>query len=224
MHILNPKFSLDRDDALDFAEQRGFGLLVACGAQQPTGSHLPFVVRRNGAEVIVNLHVAKGNPLAELADGTRRFLLAVTGVDSYVSNDWYESEDQVSTWLYEAVHLTGPVRRLSCADNRSHGEDMLRTFEQRLAPKLPWHLDKMEAGKRANFLNAIVSLEMSARTVEGQRKFNQHKPDIDHIAVVRALSKSVDHSRRHLADRLKSLRSHLNYDTDGGRENDNKTS
>ena len=55
-------------------------------------------------------HVARGNPLAALADGTSHWLLAVNGADAYVSPDWYVSPDQVPTWLYQAVHLTGPVR------------------------------------------------------------------------------------------------------------------
>ena len=58
-------------------------------------------------------HVARGNPLARLADGTSSWLLAVNGADAYVSPDWYVSPDQVPTWLYQAVHLTGTVRMLS---------------------------------------------------------------------------------------------------------------
>ena len=58
-------------------------------------------------------HVARHNPLVKLADGTSSWLLAVTGADAYVSPDWYVSPDQVPTWLYQAVHLTGTVRPLS---------------------------------------------------------------------------------------------------------------
>jgi len=52
-------------------------------------------------------HVARNNPLAKLADGKSQWLMAVTGADAYVSPDWYVSPDQVPTWLYQAVHLTG---------------------------------------------------------------------------------------------------------------------
>ena len=57
-------------------------------------------------------HVARHNPLVKLADGTSSWLLAVNGADAYVSPDWYVSPDQVPTWLYQAVHLTGTVRML----------------------------------------------------------------------------------------------------------------
>ena len=39
--------------------------------------------------------------------------MAVNGADAYVSPDWYASPDQVPTWLYQSVHLTGTVRQLS---------------------------------------------------------------------------------------------------------------
>ncbi len=58
-------------------------------------------------------HVARNNPLAKLADGKSHWLMAVLGADAYVSADWYVSPDQVPTWLYQAVHLTGTVRMLS---------------------------------------------------------------------------------------------------------------
>ena len=52
------------------------------------------------------------NALAKLADGTSSWLMAVNGADAYVSPDWYVSPDQVPTWLYQAVHLTGTVRTI----------------------------------------------------------------------------------------------------------------
>ena len=61
-------------------------------------------------------HVARGNPLAALADGKSSWLLAVNGADAYISPDWYVSPDQVPTWLYQSVHLTGAVRKLSDAE------------------------------------------------------------------------------------------------------------
>lgn len=211
MHIVHSAFALNHDDALQFAVHRGFGLLTAFDGQRPIGSHLPFIVRRDPAGVIVQAHVSQSNPLGLLADG-RPFLLAVSGIDAYISNDYYASRDQISTWLYEAVHITGPTRRLSSTDNRNHGDALLQTFENRLAPKMPWHLDVMDPDKRSAMLNAIVTVEMTVTTVEGQRKFNQHKPDADHIAVVQALERSADQTKVELALRLRNLRPQLAYD------------
>jgi transcriptional regulator len=143
--------------------------------------------------------------LAELADGETPFLLIVWGPDAYVSNDWYATPDHVSTWLYEAVHLSGSVRRLPMQSNRSHGDDLLSTFEQRLAPNSLVVVDH-GVSKRETMLQSIVVLEMDVKQVEGQRKLNQHKSDEDFVSITRHLSQSNSADAREIAARLKALR------------------
>ena len=211
VHILRPMFAWDRDGALDFAASRGFGAVVASGEAGPISSHVPFRINRTGDAVTVQFHLTARNKLAERADGETPFLLIVWGSDAYVSNDWYATPDHVSTWLYEAVHLSGPVRRLPMEDNRDHGDSLLSTFEERLTPKQPWSLSSMEASKRESMLQSIVVLEMDVKRVEGQRKLNQHKSDEDYASITRHLSSSEDAGAREIAARLKALRPDLDY-------------
>lgn len=206
MHLLQPEFAIPRDEALDLAARRGFGLLTAFDGTRPIGSHVPFVLR----EGIVQAHVTKANPLAALADG-RDFLLAVTGPDTYISNDWYALPDNVSTWLYEAVHLTGPARRQEPARNRAHGDALLAVAEARVAPKPPWGLEGMEPNKREAMLAHIVTIEIEVVSVEGQRKHNQLKPDADHVAIVRMLESRGEPNGLAIAARMRAARPLLDY-------------
>lgn len=206
MHLLQPEFAIPRDEALEFAAGRGFGLLTAFDGTRPIGSHLPFVLR----DGIVQAHVTKANPLAVLADG-RDFLLAVTGPDTYISNDWYALPDNVSTWLYEAVHLTGPARRQERARNRAHGDALLAVAEACVAPKPPWGLEGMEPNKREAMLAHIVTLEVEVTRVEGQRKHNQLKPDSDHVAIVRMLESRGEPNGLAIAARMRAARPQLDY-------------
>ena len=128
-----------------------------------------------------------------------------------IQTDWYATPDHVSTWLYEAVHISGPVRRLPIEGNRGHGDVLLSTFEERLMPKQPWSLSTMEENKRETMLQSIVLLEMDVKQVEGQRKLNQHKSDEDYASITRHLSRSDDADAREIAGKLKSLRPHLKY-------------
>jgi transcriptional regulator len=204
-------FAWDRDGALAFAASRGFGAMVASGAAGPISSHVPFRINRTADAVTVQFHLTARNPLAELADGKTPFLLIVWGPDAYVSNDWYATPDHVSTWLYEAVHLSGPVRRLPVESNRGHGDALLTTFEERLTPKQPWSLSTMEVAKRDAMLHSIVVLEMDVMQVEGQRKLNQHKSDDDYASITRHLSKADTADAREIAAKLKALRPDLGY-------------
>lgn len=210
MHIVRPAFRMEEQAAFAFAAERGFGLVVAAGPDGPVASHVPFVLREEANDVVAQMHFTAKNPLIALADGRRRFLLAVTGGDAYVSNDWYASADQVSTWLYEAVHLSGVASQRPLTDNRSHGDDLLAVAEARL-PKVPWSLTSMEPGKREAMLNGIRVVEIAVDRIEGQSKLNHHKPDADHVAVTNQLAEQPSTAARELATKMRALRPHLDY-------------
>lgn len=211
MHVLRPQFRIEEQRALEFAGQRGFGMIVAADEHGPRAAHVPFVLGERDGQVVVQIHFTVKNPLVSLADGTRRFLLIVAGDDAYVSNDWYSSRDNVSTWLYEAVHLSGVAHLRELDENRGHGDALLAVSEARL-PKQPWDLAQMEPGKRESMLAAIRVVDLVVDTVEGQAKLNQHKSDADHVAVADRLARSEETGHRRLARKMQALRPGLGYE------------
>ncbi|WP_024578491.1 MULTISPECIES: FMN-binding negative transcriptional regulator [Bradyrhizobium] len=211
MHILRPQFRIEDDRTLAFAAARGFGAIVAADARGPRASHVPFVIERRDDRVIVQIHLTAKNPLVELADGSRRFLLIVSGDDAYISNDWYVSRDNVSTWLYEAVHLSGVAHLRGCEDNRGHGDALLAVSEARL-PKQPWDLAQMEPGKREAMLAGIRVIDLVVDEIEGQSKLNQHKSDADYVALVNRLARAEETASHRLAEKMRALRPELAYD------------
>lgn len=214
MHILRPQFEMSEQAALKFAAERGFGIVVGCDERGPRASHVPFILTRGEAGVVVQLHLTARNPLVALADGERRFLLIVPGADSYVSNDWYATPDNVSTWLYEAVHLSGIAHQRDLDVNRAHGDALLAVSEARL-PKQPWDLTKMEPAKRETMLAAIRVIDIVVDEIEGQSKLNHHKSDEDHVAVANRLARSEDSAGRLLAQNMRALRPGLAYEFPG---------
>ncbi len=131
--------------------------------------------------------------------------MAVNGADAYVSPDWYASPDQVPTWLYQSVHLTGTVRQLSDSELAAHLDALSAKYESWLAPKLPWTSSKMTAGRLDAMKKAIVGLVMSVDEVEGSFKLNQHKSDTDHVAVTTALARQPEAAAQHLANEMGAL-------------------
>ena len=69
--------------------------------------------------------------------------IAVSGPDGYVSPDWYGIVDQVPTWNYVAVHLTGVLELRSQEEMRDLLDRQSAYYEDRLRPKPPWRTDKM---------------------------------------------------------------------------------
>jgi transcriptional regulator len=205
-----PMFKPDRAASLDFAQTRGFGTVCVWDGCKPIASTVPFVLTSaDDGTPLAAFHVARGNPLAGAADGTSSWLLAVNGADAYVSADWYLSPDQVPTWLYQAVHLTGPVRKMSDRELGPHLDMLSAKFENWLLPKPPWTSSKMTAARLEALKKAIVGLVMTVEEVEGSFKLNQHKSDADHLAVSNALASQSDADAQQLARAMRALRPQL---------------
>ena len=202
-----PPFKSDRAASLAFAEARGFGLACAWNGARPVASSLPFYLSYadDGTPRAV-FHVARHNPLAKLADGAAPWLLAVNGADAYVSPDWYVSLDQVPTWLYQAVHLTGTVRVLSDDELALQIDTLSAKFENRLLPKKPWVSSKMTTGRLDAMKKAIVGLVMTVEEVEGSFKLNQHKSEADYAAIGNALGSLTDAGSLQIARLMRGTR------------------
>src|SRR6266404_8630879 len=202
-----PMFKPDRAASLSFAEARGFGTVSAWDGAKPVASSLPFCLAyADDGTPRVAFHVARNNPLAKLADGMSSWLLAVTGADAYVSPDWYVSPDQVPTWLYQAVHLTGTVRRLSDDELAVQVDTLSAKFENWLVPKQPWTSSKMTAGRLDALKKAIVGLVMTVEEVEGSFKLNQHKSETDYAAIAGALALQTDAGAHQIAQLMREVR------------------
>jgi transcriptional regulator len=133
-------------------------------------------------------------------------VLAVNGADAYVTPDWYVSVDQVPTWLYQAVHLTGPVRTLSGDELVVQIDTLSAKFENRLAPKKPWTSGKMTAARLEALKKGIVGLAMRVEDVEGSFKLNQQKSEADYAAVANGLAAMPDHGSQTIAQLMRETR------------------
>ncbi|MEZ5844733.1 MAG: FMN-binding negative transcriptional regulator [Hyphomicrobiaceae bacterium] len=182
-----PPFRSDEDEALAFARRRAFGTLIAIDAARPVATHVPFLLARNDGPALIELHVARANPMHEIILRQDQVLMAVTGPDSYISADWYESADQVSTWNYVSVHLAGTARIMPAEWTREHVDRLTALNEARLAPKKPWTTAKMTPARHQAMLSAIVGVEIAVTRVEGQWKLGQHKSPADQASVLKML-------------------------------------
>lgn len=205
-----PFFKQDRAASLKFAEERGFGTMCAFDGHKPVASPLPFYLTyaADGTPQAA-FHVARHNPLLKLADGSASWLLAVNGPDAYVSPDWYVSPDQVPTWLYQSVHLSGPVRLLSDHELAVQIDTLSDKFENWLLPKTPWTSAKMTAGRFETMKKAIVGLVMTVEEVEGSFKLNQHKSDADYTAIAGALASQTAAGSQQIAQLMRDARPQL---------------
>jgi transcriptional regulator len=160
---------------LDFARGRAFGILAVNSDTGPAMAHVPFLIDDAGA--YLHLHLVQSNPIARALKAPLSARIAVSGPDGYVSPDWYELPDQVPTWNYVAVHLTGPLELRPQAEMRALLDRQSKHFEDQLEPKNPWTTDKMIPEVLDKMMRQIVPCRMRIETVDGTWKLNQNKPD-----------------------------------------------
>ncbi len=183
----NPVFhDADSTKNLGFARERGFGVLAANGPDGPMLSHVPFLLSENGQ--LAELHLLRSNPIVRALKEPLPVKIAVSGADSYVSPDWYGVVDQVPTWNYVAVHLTGMLERRPQDELHDLLDRQSAMYEDRLLPKTPWKTAKMTPDVMEKMMRMIVPCRMRVTGVDGTWKLGQNKPAevrqaaADHVA------------------------------------------
>lgn len=182
----NPTFrKTPKETNLDFARERGFGILSINGDDGPLSVHVPFALSDDGQSA--DLHLLRSNPVTRALSQPVRAVLAVSGPDSYVSPDWYGVADQVPTWNYVAVHLRGTLTRLHSDHLRASIDTLAAQFEARLAPKPVWTNDKMPPEALEKMMRMIVPFRFEVETVDGTWKLGQNKPDAARLSAAKHL-------------------------------------
>jgi transcriptional regulator len=141
----------------------------------PMLSHVPFLLSDDGA--IVDLHLVRSNPIARALKSPMTASIAISGPHGYISPDWYGVVDQVPTWNYVAVHLTGQLELRPQDELRDLLDRQSGHFENLLLPKTPWRTDKMTPEVMDKMMRQIVPIRMTLTGVDGTWKLNQNKAD-----------------------------------------------
>jgi transcriptional regulator len=175
MHPNQVFHTADTAQNLNFARDRGFGVLAVGVDGAPLISHVPFIVAEDGKSL--DLHLVRSNPIARALKSPLQARVAVSGADSYISPDWYDVPDQVPTWNYVAVHLTGTLELRPQEELRDLLDRQSALFEAKLDPKPRWTTGKMDADALAKMMRMIVPCRMQIASVDGTWKLSQNKPD-----------------------------------------------
>ncbi len=194
----NPVFH-DAETAqnLAFARARAFGVLAVSGQEAPLISHVPFLISEDGEWA--ELHLVRSNPIVRMLKEARPARIAVSGPDGYVSPDWYGVPDQVPTWNYVAVHLTGALELRPDEELRGLLDRQSAFYEARLAPKPPWTTSKMGAEALDRMMRMIVPARMRITGTDGTWKLSQNKTDAARAGAAEAIAGSIGAELEELA-------------------------
>jgi transcriptional regulator len=160
-------FAGDEATARRLIADHPFAVLVTGGAAGVHATHLPLLLDDDGAALLG--HMARPNPHWQ-AFATGTTVAIFQGPHAFVSRGWYrEPADNVPTWNYAAVHVTGRPVPLDEAGARDAVERLAARFEP---PSLP----PIAEGKLGRLLHGIVAFRMPIERLEAKFKMSQDKP------------------------------------------------
>ena len=203
----NPIFrNTETNLSLDFANEISFGTICISAEPTPLLSHIPFQL--NADRTAIDLHLVRSNPISRaLVKSPRQATLSIMGPHGYISPDWYGVEDQVPTWNYVAVHISGTLSLLDQSTLPNVIEGLSDHFETQLAPKPVWKMDKVDPDVINKMQRQIVPCRLDIAQVESTWKLGQNKTDaVRHAAADQLEQSTIGSNTPHLAALMRSAK------------------
>lgn len=174
-----------------FMRTHSFATLVTVGAAGANATHLPFLLREDGACGTLVTHLARANPQwRDLQDGAQALVL-FQGPHAFISPSWYVNRQTFPTWNYTAVHARGTPRLIDAPEAiRAVLVETVARYDTPLGGE--WRFPEMPETLTAPRLTAIAALEIPIAGLEGKMKLNQDKSVADRLGVIRELERLGD--------------------------------
>jgi transcriptional regulator len=184
---LRPAFiETDTSRIVGLIEANPFGLLVTSAGGAMDGSHIPFIVDREGDGFVLAAHLGRANAQAAILAGGRA-LAVFSGPHAYITPGWYETQPSVPTWDYAEVHVHG---MLEAVDDAEGACAILRRLAVHDA--MGFDIDALEEKYRAAMLKGIRAFRLRPDKVEAQWNMSQNRSVADRKGVIAALRAKGD--------------------------------
>jgi len=181
---------------------RPFAALVSSSANGLYGTHLPTVLKDDGANGLIECHLARANPhWKDLAEGNEA-LMIFQGPQGYITPNWYPSKalhgKAVPTWNYAIVHAYGRPAVVQDKDwLRRHVTEL--TTQQEVSEAAPWAVSDAPEAYVDVMLRGIVGFRFAITRLEGKWKMSQNRETPDREGVVAGLNERASGEDREIA-------------------------
>lgn len=205
MYIPKHYLTTDKEEILNFMRTYSFATIITVKDNFQTATHLPFVVEEIENEIILTSHFAKANSQwKEIIDNS--VLVIFTEPHAYISPKHYDSEINVPTWNYLAIHTYGKGRVITGHDNSFAVLDtMINNFEKEY--KTQW--DNLSIDYKTKMLNGIVAFQIIVTDIQAKKKLSQNKRETERQRIISTFEKSNDDNERAIAEIMKQNESKI---------------
>lgn len=180
----------DLEEALNLVEHYPFAILISQQEGLPFISHLPLIGEREGDQLVLTGHLAKANPHERILR-TQPVTVVFRGAHTFITPIWYPQEN-VPTWNYSALHLTGRA-------------EILENFEDTVSclKKLTHHMEKLypsgwnffmpeDLDGPHKLLKGISGFRIRVDSFQFKRKLSQNRNAEEIAGVLKGLAERTD--------------------------------
>jgi transcriptional regulator len=158
-------------------------------------NHIPLQVVAGPTEqspLLLRGHVARANPLWQMAGQGLDCLAIFQGPQLYISPRWYASKAEhgkvVPTWNYAVVHARGTIRAI---DDSAWLHEFLHSLtdehESQVKVGKAWKVTDAPADYVETMRKAIVGIEICVTSLTGKWKTSQNQPAQNKVSLVNGL-------------------------------------
>ena len=176
--MYSPKFNQVADRAILIEAMRAYSFAILFGPREGAdaeggmvATHLPMVVKDEGAHGLLEGHFARANRHWQALAG-RETLVVFAGPHSYVTPALYVDPLSVPTWNYIAVHAYGA---LEVVEDEAGKEALLAGLIEANEPAFGERWKGMPEGFRRTMLAGIQGFRIPIARIEGKFKISQNR-------------------------------------------------
>lgn len=203
--MYTPRFNQLTDRAILLEAMQRYSFAILFGGDGAEGAaaatHLPLVVKDEGAHGLIEGHFARANNHWQALAG-REALVVFPGPHSYVSPTNYVEELAVPTWNYIAVHAYG---KLTLVEDEAGKEALVAGLIAKHEPQYAEQWRGMPDGYRRTMLAGIMGFRIPIERIEGKFKLSQNRQQQERENV-RATQAAGTSDERELAEWMERLR------------------
>lgn len=195
MYIPKHYETTDKAVILDFMNQYPFATIITVKDNFQTASHLPFTISERGEEIILTAHFAKANAHWEQLI-ENKVLVIFSEPHAYISPKHYESEKNVPTWNYIAVHAYGKGTLIT---DQQASFQVLETMINQFEPEYKPQWDTLPMDYKERMLKGIVAFEITVTDLQAKHKLSQNKKETERQNIISAFEKSSNGNENAIA-------------------------
>lgn len=187
------------DEVWDFIQENSFGIIVTTEKGQPTATHLPMQLLKDGDVFYITGHMAYANPQWKTFEG-ENVLIIFQGPHAYISSSWYIHEN-VPTWNYQAVHVYGTASLMSEEELEKDLTLLLQKYEHHRENAVLWETLSSETKKQ---IKGVVGFKIHIQEIQAAYKLSQNRNEEDYNNIINKLNEEDDLNSRQMADVMKN--------------------